>query len=101
MSLELGRQGQHYVIKESTQGTVPALAASNACRHRSIIFNFDNKNRRTITEKKQTPWVNVAARTDGRKSGDWKYEGVIRPSGTINTLPEIDPYLEAAFGSKT
>lgn len=101
MSLQIGRQGQLYPIKEVTQGTTPAIAAGNACRHKSIIFNFDNKNRRTIVEKKQSPWTVAANRTDGRKSGDWKYEGLLRPSGTLNTLPEVDPFLEAALGSKT
>lgn len=99
--LQLGRQGQLYGIEEVTYGTTPALAASNALRHQEFILDFDNKNRRTILEKKQTPFTNVDARTDGRKSGTWKYKGVIRPSGTINTIPEIDFILKAGLGSKT
>lgn len=101
MALQLGRQGQLYGIEEVTYGTTPAIAATNAVRHQDFVLDFDNKNRRTILEKKQSPFTITAARTDGRKSGSWKYKGVLRPSGTINTIPEIDFIIKAGLGTKT
>lgn len=99
--LSIGRQGQLYVIKEVTYGVTPALAVTNALRHTNVTFPSDNKNRRTILEKKQSPWTIPAARTDQRKTASHNLSALLRPSGTINTLPECDPILEAAFGSKT
>lgn len=99
--LQLGRQGQLYNIEEVTYGTTPALAATNAVRHRNFVLNFDNVNKRSTNEKRQSPFENASMRSPTRKTGDFSYEGIIRPSGTINTLPEVDVMLKAAFGART
>jgi hypothetical protein len=99
--LQIGRQGQLYAIAEVTYGVTPSLAASNALRHKQITMTFDNKNRRTIMEKKQSPGTIIAARTNQRKSAAFSLQAILRPSGTLNTLPECDPVLAAAFGLKT
>lgn len=99
--LSIGRQGQLYVVKEVTQGTTPALAASHAMRHKNVTLPFDNKNRRTVIEKKQSPGTITAARTDQRKTGSYSLDAILRPSGTLNTVPECDVVLEAGFGVKT
>jgi hypothetical protein len=99
--LQLGRQGQLYGIEEVTYGTIPAIAASNAVRHRNFTLTFDNKNKRSTNEKRQSPFENVSMRSDTRKTGEYSYEGLLRPSGTLNTLPEVDFMLKAGFGART
>jgi hypothetical protein len=100
MALEIGRKGQVYLKKEAAYGTEEALAAANALRHLNIGFGFDPFNRVTSPEKKQSP--GPANRFDRRKSAELAtLVALLRPSGALNTLPEIDPILEAAFGTKT
>ena len=100
MSLKLGRQGQVYLVKESAYGSEECLAAGNALRHIEIGFAVDPFNRVTSPEKKQSP--GPATRFDRKKSAELStLVALLRPSGTLNTLPEIDPVLEAGFGSLT
>lgn len=99
--LQIGRQGQLYVAAESTYNTSPTLLATHALRHKDVKIDYDNFNRRTILEKKQSPGINTAARTAQRKTAAYTLQAILRPSGTLNTLPECSPVLEAAFGSKT
>ncbi len=98
MALEIGRQGQLYLKKEAAYGVSQALAATNALRHINVGFSFDPFQRETSTEKKQSP--GPVNRFDRKKSaGLGTLVSLLRPSGALNTLPEIDPILEAAFGS--
>ena len=97
--LEIGRQGRLWVVEESTYGTVPAIASADAVRHRSVTFPFQNVNRRTILEKKFSPGTTTAQRTNQRKIAAWNLDALLRPSGTLNTLPEASEILKAAFGA--
>lgn len=97
--LQIGRQGQLYIARETTYGTTPSLDAAHAVRHIAFQANYDNFSRRTIMEKKQSPGTITAARTAQRKRADYSVEAILRPSGTINTLPEAKQILLAAFGS--
>jgi len=100
MALKLGRKGQVYLVKESAYGSEECLAAGNAMRHIDIGFGFDPFNRVTSPEKKQSP--GAVNRFDRQKTAELStLVTLLRPSGTLNTLPEIDPVLEAAFGSLT
>lgn len=100
-TVQIGRIGQLYAKKEAAFGTVPALAASNAVRHKSITFpGSDVKNKRAIVEKQQSPFTLSTQMTDGRTTGAFNLQAILRPSGTINTLPELDPFLECGFGAK-
>lgn len=99
--LSIGRQGQLYVVAESTFGTTPTLEATHALRHKSWTPTGDPTNRRTILEKKQSPGHTTAQRTNQRKLAAGTLAAILRPSGTINTLPECSAILEAAFGAKT
>lgn len=100
MTLPIGRTGQVYLVKESTYGEEECLASGNALRHIEIGFGFNPFNRVTSPEKKQSP--GPANRFDRKKSAELSsLEALLRPSGTLNTLPEIDPVLEAAFGAVT
>lgn len=99
-TVQIGRIGQAYVKEEATYGTVPALTAAEAFRHKALTFpGSDDKNKRTIMEKKQSPFTMQAQRTDGRTTAGFNLSAILRPSGTINTLPEVSPFLKAAMGS--
>ncbi len=98
--LQLGRQGQLYVVKEAQYGVHPGHVAADALRHINVSPTYDPKNKRHSPEKKQSP--GRVARFEGRETGALNtLEALIRPSGTINILPEADEIFEAAFGSKT
>ena len=97
--LELGRLGQLYAVIEAAYGTHPGHAATDALRHINFKPTFDPKNKRNSQEKKQSPGRVV--RFDGRETASWDLSALLRPSGTLNTLPEASEILEAAFGSKT
>jgi len=99
-TVQIGRIGQMYVKEEATYGTVPALTAAEACRHKALTFpGSDVKNKRTIMEKKASPFTMAAQRTDQRTTGGLNLSAILRPGGTINILPEVSPFLKAAFGS--
>ncbi|HXV60651.1 MAG TPA: phage tail tube protein [Vicinamibacteria bacterium] len=101
MPLPQGRSGQLYVKKEAAYGVEETLAAANAMRHinrgswSDLPFNKENS-----PEKNPSPGIftRFARRAELNYSG---LQGIIRPGGALNTLPECDPFLEAAFGSKT
>ena len=100
MSLSIGRKGRVFAKKEVTYGVDPTLAAANAVRHVNIGMTYDPFNRADSPEKKRSPGVSYQfdRRTEASLG---TFEGILRPSGTINTLPEVDAFLEALFGSKT
>lgn len=100
MALKLGRQGQVFLVKESGYGAEECLSSSHALRHIEIGFAADPFNRVTSPEKKQSP--GPATRFDRKKTAELStLVALLRPSGTLNTLPEGDPIYEAAFGDVT
>lgn len=100
MALQIGRKGQTYAKKEASYGVEETLAAANALRHIDLGFGFDPFNRVTSPEKKLSP--GPVARFDRKQSAELStLVALLRPSGTLNTVPEVDPILEAAFGTKT
>lgn len=100
MTLPIGRQGRIYGKKESSYGVDPTLAATNAIRHIDLGFAWNPFNRVTSAEKKVSP--GAATRFDRLQAASWELrDALLRPSGALNTLPEVDPVLEAAFGSLT
>lgn len=100
MALQVGRKGRVFLKKESTYGdSTVTFAATDALRHITLGMQFDPFNRVTSPEKKLSP--GPANRFDRRASATWSLEALLRPSGTLNTVPEADEVLEAAFGSKT
>lgn len=100
MALAIGRKGKLYVAKHTAYGDTPALAAANAVRHVNVGFSYDPYARVTSPEKKQSP--GAVNRFDRRTSASLSaLEVLLRPSGTLNTLPECDLFLEALFGSRS
>ena len=100
MAIPVGRQGQIFLKKEAAFGTAEALAASNALRHTEVAFGFDPFNRVTSPEKKQSP--GPVNRFDRKKTAELgSLVALLRPSAVLNTLPEVDPLLEAGLGTLT
>lgn len=99
--LSIGRQGQLYGKIQAAYQTAESLAASNAIRHVNVTMPYDNKNRETVVEKKTSPGHAVSQRADRRKSAEFALEAFLRMGGVVNTAPELDPVLVAAFGTKT
>lgn len=101
MSVALGRQGQLYVVDESTYGTTPTLLATHALRHLTFTAPHNNFNRETIPEKKASPGHSASSRADRRKSASYSIEALLRPSGSSGVVPELDKVLTAGFGSRS
>lgn len=100
-SIQIGRIGQGYAKKQAVWGVAETLAAANAVRHLQLTFpGSDNKNKRSILDKTQSPFLTVGQRGDSRTTAGFNLQAILRPSGTINIVPELDPYFECAFGSK-
>ena len=100
MAIPIGRQGRVYAKKESSYGVDPTLAVTNAFRHIDIGFAWDPKMRVTSPEKKTSP--GAVNRFDRKQEASWDLRtALVRPSGTLNTLGEGDPFFEAGFGSVT
>ncbi len=100
MGLALGRQGRTYGGLHAAFGDTPEPTAANAFRHIQLLLGGDPFNRRNSPEKRFSPVH--SRRFDGRETGDLRQvTALMRPSGTLNTLPEASFLFEAAFGSKT
>ena len=101
MALNIGRRGRLYGKKEAGgYGTLQTLNAANGLRHIDYNAMFDPKGRVNSPEKKDSPGtVNLFDRRV--VAGLSSLTALIRPSGTLNTLPEGDFIFEAAFGAKT
>src|SRR5688572_42271 len=99
--LQTGRTGQFYGKKQGAQGTAATIAATDAIRHRQALLTFDPKNKINTDEKQSSPGRSASNRVDMRETAGWSYEGLLRPSGTIQTPPDLHEVLECAFGSVT
>lgn len=100
MAIQIGRRGRLYLKKEASYAVAETLAATNALRHIDLGFTFEGFNRVTSPEKKDSP--GPVDRFDRQKTAELStLVALLRPSGTLNTLPELDPILEAAMGAKT
>ena len=99
--LEIGRRGRIYVVSEADYGVHPGHASTDAVRHINFVPSYDPKGKVSTPEKKDSPGREVGGRFDRRKVASWTLEMLLRPSGTLNTAPEADKILLAAFGAKT
>ena len=116
MALSIGRKGRVYVVQEAgslggngagydqvqdgTSASNILSAAANAVRHEDFKFTFDPFDRVNSTEKKTSPGhvYNFDRRTKANLSS---LVALLRPSGVLNTIPESDKVLKAAFGATT
>lgn len=92
-----GKRTQLFVMEETSFGVQPTLAATHAIRHIAASLDYDPFNRAFSPEKKAGP--GRFARFNRRATAGGSLEGLLRPSGTLNTVPECSPILKAAFGS--
>ncbi len=100
MALELGRLGRLYAGLHSSYGDAPSPASTDALRHIMFLASGDPTNRRNSPEKQASPFHHV--RFDGRVGASLRQlTSLLRPSGTLNTLPEASEIFEHVFGSKT
>ena len=100
MAIPQGRTGKLYLKKEASYGLEEALASANAMRHINVGFTHNPFQRVNSPEKNPTP--GVFTRFDRKPATMLEtLVALLRPSGVLNTLPEIDPILEVAFGAKT
>jgi hypothetical protein len=100
MALEIGRQGRLYLGLHSAYGDTPTPASADALRHVMFLPSSDPTNRRNSPEKQFSPQDFV--RFNGREQASLRQlTALLRPSGTLNTLPEASEVLEASFGAKT
>src|SRR3990167_7095822 len=97
---QIGRLGRVYVAQESVAyGTSVVLAATDAVRHLDVKLDQNPRNRVNSPERHAHP--SQLYRFTRRKTAEWSMGGIFYPSGTLNTLPDHDPILEAIFGSRT
>lgn len=92
-----GKRARLYIGEESSFGVPPTITAVHAMRHISAQLDYDATNKVFFPEKKAGP--GRFARATRRSTAGCTVEGLIRPSGTINTVPECSPILKNAFGS--
>src|SRR4051812_24458163 len=93
----LGRTGQVYVKEESTYGTAPTLAATDAVRHLNITLHNDPRSLAPSPERHTDPSQRVLLTR--RAKANWDLKAQLYPSGTINTLPEATALLKNALGA--
>lgn len=92
-----GKRARLYIGEEDSFGTPPTITAVHAMRHISAQLDYDPTNKVFFPEKKAGP--GRYARATRRATAGCTVEGLLRPSGTINTLPECSMILKNAFGS--
>src|ERR1700754_4099760 len=93
---QLGRTGQVFVAKETTYGTAPGFAATDAIRHLAVKLGR-KKNRVDAPDRHTHP--SQVYRRDRRESFEWSMGGILFPSGTLGTVPDMDPILECGLGA--
>jgi hypothetical protein len=95
---QIGRVGTVYLASETTYGTAPGFAATDAIRHLNVNLNFNPRNRVKAPTRFTHP--SQVFRRTRRATGAWNLRGEFFPSGTLNTLPDHDELLEHSFGAK-
>lgn len=101
MALPISTRGRLYAKTESSYGDAAVtFSATDALRHITSQFRFDPFNRVSTPEKKAS--AGNFARFDRRITAELStLEAVVRPSGTLNTLPEGDDVYKNALGAVT
>lgn len=97
MARQVGRLGQVLVGEEAAYGTSPALLASMAVRHLNFTSQYNPKNRVWSDEKKATR--GRKARFERAMTAGFNLTSLLRPAGTIGTVPEAHKLLQHGFGT--
>jgi hypothetical protein len=100
MTYDIGRVGQVLIAEEATYGVTPSLLATMALRHLNIGFAYNPKNRVNSDEKKASP--GRKQRFDRATTAGLNLKSAyLRPSGTIQTIPECHLLLKHGLGAVT
>src|SRR4051812_42915655 len=94
---QIGRVGRVFAAKETTFGTAPTLAATDAIRHLMVKLGYNPRNRVDSPERLVHP--SQVTRFTRRASADWSINGIFYPSGTIATPPDHTDFLECGLGT--
>ena len=94
---QIGRTGQCYSKAESTYGTAPSFAATDAIRHLMVKLESNPRNRVNAPDRYLHP--SLLTRRTRRATATWEMGGILFPSGTLNTAPDHDDILQAALGT--
>jgi hypothetical protein len=94
---QIGRVGRLYAAKQSTFGTAPTFAATDAIRALTHKLNYSPKNRVDSEDRWTHP--SLLSRKTRRTTGDWMVGGIFWPSGILNTVPDHTDFLECGMGA--
>lgn len=94
---QLGRTGRVFAAKQSSYGTAPTFAATDAIRHLMVKLNYSPRNRVDSPERLVHP--SQVTRFTRKTTGDWGLGGIFYPSGVLNTLPDHTDFLECGLGA--
>lgn len=101
MSYPESRLQRNYVQVESACGTIPnsSGAATLAGTDAFLCMNCDMKPGGVVNKRPdKTGSLSQIAGTPGRRSGTWSMRCSLAGSGSAGTAPDIDAFLQAAFG---
>ena len=94
----LGYTRKAFVKKETTAGTQVKPVTTDA--YKALKIDIDNKvDRHPRMDSRQSR--SQFERFSGRGKVTWSTESYVLPSGAAGTACDLDPFLEAAFGTKT
>lgn len=96
--LQIGRLGVAFAMAEASYGAGGTFAATDAYRHLAIKLN-KKKNRAKSPDRYGHP--SLVQSLTRRISAEFSTGGLLYPSGTLNTLPDNDPFLASAFAGTT
>jgi hypothetical protein len=94
---QIGRVGRVYAAKQSSYGTAPVFAATDAIRHLEVKLNANPRNRVDAPDRHTHP--SLLARRTRRTTAEFSIGGIFFPSGVLNTLPDHSDFLECGMGA--
>ena len=94
---QIGRTGRRYCAQEATYGVAPTLVATDALRHLSVKMSEPTAR---VNSPERHVHPSQVYRFTRRRGASYSVSGILYPSGTLNTLPDMAGILEATFGSQ-
>jgi hypothetical protein len=94
----VSRTSQMYLLEEASYATAPTLLATSAFRHLpGSKLSFNPRTPAKSPERHTDPSQRVLYTR--RQSGSFDLKAQMYPSGTLNTLPELDLVYKNGFGA--
>jgi hypothetical protein len=95
---QIGRLGRTFAKKQVDLVTSATFAATDAIRHENAKLNFSHNR---ILSKERHAHPSTLDKWTRRITASWSLSGILYPSGTIGTAPDMDEIFECGFGQKT